>query len=283
MNATHRLSGLALCVGLLSTPFVYGQDNIILKNGSEIQAKVLEVLPGQIKYRRQDNPDGPVYTTGTSDVLLIKYANGTKDVLNPAATRPSRMAPTTLAPTGSGINNAAGTPAINRLGYHTGLFSRYFTNGAGERVGNSVVRTLLVDHPDAMHAYQRGQSLRRWTYATAGTGLALIGTGAVVAAVGDGGGGQNDSNRRDGTTTNSTTNTDGKNGFDRRGDHGSAEVGIALAGGGVLLGVAAIILDHRATVQFRRAADRYNSTQPTTSLRFGPSQRGLGVGMVYTF
>ncbi|MBN8826601.1 MAG: hypothetical protein J0I82_31545 [Spirosoma sp.] len=270
-------------MSLLSMPLVYGQDNIILKNGSEIQAKVLEVLPGQIKYRRQDNPDGPVYTTGTSDVLLIKYANGTKDVLNPSASRASRMVPNALPLTGSGNTNAIGTPAINRLGYHTGLFSRYFTNGTGERVNNSVVHTLLLDHPDAMQAYQRGQSLRHWTYATAGTGIALIGAGAVVALVGDGSFGGNEGHRRDTSIPNSTTDQNGKSGSDRHGDFGSTEVGVALAGGGVLLGVAALILDHRATVQFRRAADRYNSTQPATSLRIGPSQRGLGVGLVYTF
>ncbi|MVM30930.1 hypothetical protein GO755_12885 [Spirosoma sp. HMF4905] len=279
MNASHRFIGLALLMGLLSTPFVYGQDNIILKNGSEIQAKVLEVSPGQIKYRRQDNPDGPIYTTGTTDVLLIKYANGTKDVLGQSTSRSSRMAPAPMNPVLSAPAPSTGATTPGRLGYHTGLFSRYFTNSVGERIDNSVARSLLVEHPDAMRIYRRGQSLRKWTYATAGTGLALIGAGAIVAAVGDGGFGRNEGNRRDGTTTNSTINNDERN----RGDHGSAEVGIALAGGGVLLGVAAIILDHRATVQFRRAADRYNQQQPATSLRFGPSSRGLGIGMTYTF
>ena len=280
MNAFHRFIGLVLLMGLLSTPWVYGQDNIILKNGSEIRAKVLEVSPGQIKYRRQDNPDGPLYTTGTSDVLLINYANGTKDVLNQPATRVPRMDPAPMSPVLSGTVPSMGAPVLGRLGYHTGLFSRYFTNGAGERIDNSVARSLLFEHPDAMRAYRRGQSLRRWTYVTAGTGLALIGAGAIVALVDDSDFGGNEGNSRDGDNTNSTTVTDGRN----RGDHGSAEIGIALAGGGVLLGVAAIILDHRATVQFRRAADRYNlHQQPATSLRFGPSSRGLGVGMTYSF
>jgi hypothetical protein len=283
MNASHRFIGLAFFMGLLSTPFVYGQDNIILKNGSEIQAKVLEVSPGQIKYRRQDNPDGPIYTTGTTDVLLIKYANGTKDVLGQSANRPPHMTLAPMNPAGPGMINSMGNTAIGRLGYHTGFFSRYFTNGTGERIDNSTVRSLLVEHTDAMRAYQRGQSLHRWTYVTAGTGIALIGAGVVVATVGEGGFGGNDGNRRDGANTNATTNNGEKNGSDHRGDHGSTEVGIALAGGGVLLGVAAIILNHRATVQFRRAANRYNQYQPATSLRFGPSRRGLGVGMVYTF
>jgi len=279
-----RFSSLILLTGLLSASGAFAQDNIILKNGSEIQAKVLEVLPGQIKYRRQDNPDGPIYTTGTTDVLLIKYANGTNDVLSQPIQRAPRMSPAPMNPAQSGMAGSTGNAALGRLGYHTGLFSRYFTDGAGERIDHSVARSLLVEHPDALRAYRRGQSLRRWTYLTAGTGIALIGAGAVVAAVDEGGFGGNDGNRRDGVNTSSTTNTDGKNGADHRGDHGSTEVGIALAGGGVLLGVAAIILDHRATVQFRRAAERYNlHPQSPTSLRFGLSQRGLGIGMAYTF
>lgn len=216
---------------------------------------------------------------GTTDVLLIKYANGTKDVLRQSATRPSLLAPAPMNPAEPGMTSSMGNAALGRVGYHTGFFSRYFTNGAGERIDNSVARSLLVEQPDAMRAYQRGQSLRRWTYVTAGTGTMLIGAGAVVAAVGDGGFGRNEGNRRDGTNTNSTT-TDERI---HRGDHGSAEVVIALAGSGILLGVAAIIVDHRATVQFRRAADRYNQQQPATSIRFRPSSRGLGIRMVYTF
>lgn len=283
MSASHRLIGLALCMGLLGTPMVYSQDNIILKNGSQIQAKVLEVSPGQIKYRRQDNPDGPVYTTVTTDVFLINYANGTKDVLNQPVSHAPRRSVASVNPVAPGIAPSASAMILGRLGYHSGLFGRYFTDGADERIDNSVVRSLLNEQPDAFRAYRRGQSLRRWTYATAGAGLALIGTGAILTAVGDGGFGRIDNNRRHGTTTSSATDTDGKNGSDHRGDHGSAEVGMALVGGGVLLGVAALVLDHRATVQFRRAADRYNQQHPATSLRFGPSLRGLGMGVIYTF
>ena len=280
MNASHRFIGLALLMGLLGTPLVYGQDNIILKNGSEIRAKVLEVSPSHIKYRRQDNPEGPVYTTGTSDVVLINYANGTKDVLNQPATPAPRMTPAPMNPFLSGTLPSTGAITLSRLSYHTGLFSRYFMIGTGERIDNSVARSLLVEHPDAMRAYRRGQSLRRWTYVTAATGLALIGAGVIVAAVGEGVFGGNEENSRGGVNTNSTMDTDGRN----RGDHGGAEIGMAVAGGGVLLGVAAIILDHRATVEFRRATDRYNlHQQPPTSLRFGPSSRGLGVGMTYSF
>ena len=56
------------------------QDLIILKNGDEIQSKVVEILPDLIKYKKWDNQDGPIYTSNKVDVFMIKYQNGTKDV-----------------------------------------------------------------------------------------------------------------------------------------------------------------------------------------------------------
>lgn len=58
------------------------QDNIVLKTGEEIKAKVAEVGINEIKYHKTDNPTGPVYTINKADVLLITYQNGSKDVFN---------------------------------------------------------------------------------------------------------------------------------------------------------------------------------------------------------
>ncbi|MBO4580697.1 MAG: energy transducer TonB [Bacteroidales bacterium] len=58
------------------------QDVITLTNGKEIQAIVTEVMQKEIKYKRFDNPNGPVYTLDKSSVSVIKYQNGTKDVIN---------------------------------------------------------------------------------------------------------------------------------------------------------------------------------------------------------
>lgn len=58
------------------------QDIITLKNGEEISAKVTEIELNLIKYRRFDNQTGPVYTVNKTDVFMIKYENGTKDVFD---------------------------------------------------------------------------------------------------------------------------------------------------------------------------------------------------------
>lgn len=55
-------------------------DNIILKDGSEISAKIVEITPDLIKYRKCSNLNGPLFSINTNDVLLIRYLDGTKEV-----------------------------------------------------------------------------------------------------------------------------------------------------------------------------------------------------------
>ena len=56
-------------------------DQIIFKDGSEVSAKVNEVGINEIKYKRCDSPDGPFYVSRKSEIFMIKYANGTKEVI----------------------------------------------------------------------------------------------------------------------------------------------------------------------------------------------------------
>jgi uncharacterized protein (TIGR02145 family) len=58
------------------------QDVIFKKTGDEIQAKVLEILPDIVKYKKISNMEGPTYSILIEDVFMIKYQNGTKDVFN---------------------------------------------------------------------------------------------------------------------------------------------------------------------------------------------------------
>jgi hypothetical protein len=58
------------------------QDAIIKRNGDEIKAKVKAVNDKEIEYIRYDNQEGPLYRIAKSDVLLIMYSNGTKDIFS---------------------------------------------------------------------------------------------------------------------------------------------------------------------------------------------------------
>ena len=57
-------------------------DVLIMMDGSEIAAKILEITPYEIKYKNCDNLDGPTFTKSLSTVFKIKYANGTSQVMN---------------------------------------------------------------------------------------------------------------------------------------------------------------------------------------------------------
>jgi hypothetical protein len=61
------------------------QDIITLKSGDEIKAKVQEIGTDNVKYKKYDNQSGPIYTLTKSDIFMIKYENGDKDVFNTPA------------------------------------------------------------------------------------------------------------------------------------------------------------------------------------------------------
>ena len=61
------------------------QDVIILKSGDEVKSLVQEVGTEYVKYKKFDNQSGPVYNVAISDIFMIKYANGDKDVFTKPA------------------------------------------------------------------------------------------------------------------------------------------------------------------------------------------------------
>ena len=67
---------------LLSSAFALSalsQDKIVLHSGEVLQGKVEEVGLSEIKYKKQDNLNGPVYILPKADVHAIHYENGSKD------------------------------------------------------------------------------------------------------------------------------------------------------------------------------------------------------------
>jgi hypothetical protein len=68
--------------GVLSTNLTIAQDLITKTNGEDIKAKVLEVTTTEIKFKKTEMADSPIYSVLKTDVLIIRYENGTKDVFN---------------------------------------------------------------------------------------------------------------------------------------------------------------------------------------------------------
>ncbi|WMX15636.1 hypothetical protein [Aureispira sp. CCB-E] len=73
---------LILFIATLINFNLIAQDNIIKIDGSEIKVKVTEVQLDFIKYKRFDNINGPTYSIPKSNIFMIQYENGTKDLFN---------------------------------------------------------------------------------------------------------------------------------------------------------------------------------------------------------
>lgn len=70
----------AILTGVLQ---LSAQDIITKCNGEEIAAKVAEIGDTQIKYRKYENAQGPLYTLPASEVFLIRFEDGTREVVTP--------------------------------------------------------------------------------------------------------------------------------------------------------------------------------------------------------
>jgi len=92
MKLKLLITNLLILCAISSNAFA--QDVIVLKTGDEIKATVSEVAIDVIKYKKFENLEGPDYTIKKSDVFMIKYANGTKDVFNTQAETPAALAGT---------------------------------------------------------------------------------------------------------------------------------------------------------------------------------------------
>lgn len=119
------------------------QDVLTKQTGEELQVKVLEITPTEVRYKRTDNPDGPLVSVRRTDVFMIRYANGTKEVLGvapngslPAAAPAAPTGPTVPGDEDSAYNDVhLGGP---RLGFTV------LTAGAADKAGEHNIKPFLT-------------------------------------------------------------------------------------------------------------------------------------------
>jgi hypothetical protein len=71
-----------LITGILISLGAFSQDILTKKTGEDILAKIIEVTISEVKYKKFDNQNGPIFSILKSDLLLIRYENGSKDIFN---------------------------------------------------------------------------------------------------------------------------------------------------------------------------------------------------------
>lgn len=58
------------------------QDILVRKGGEVESVKVLEVSPTEVKYKKSNNLDGPIFIEKRSNIYSVKYQNGDVQTLN---------------------------------------------------------------------------------------------------------------------------------------------------------------------------------------------------------
>jgi hypothetical protein len=109
--------------GIMLFNLLSAQDLIIMKNGDEVNGKIQEVGTTEIKYKKSAMPDGPMYTVLKSEVFMIKYENGTKEVFKTESS-PTPNNPVT-EPAGQNTEKPTATVIIYRKNSPSGFAVHY--------------------------------------------------------------------------------------------------------------------------------------------------------------
>ncbi|MGQ0828533.1 MAG: hypothetical protein ACT4ON_09080 [Bacteroidota bacterium] len=109
------------------------QDTLIMTNGNIVPAKILEVSTEEVRYKRLDNLEGPVFITKTTEINKIKYQSGNTDIMN------KPKAPVVTAPVDP-------NPPIERSG-------AFYRQGYQPRMKEREMQTLLLKYNDTQMNY----------------------------------------------------------------------------------------------------------------------------------
>lgn len=83
------------------------QDLIVKTDSSRVEARVTEITPSEVRYKRYSNPDGPTYVLPAAAIEYIRYANGEKEFFG----SPTESVPAT--PLTPAIPVTAAAPAVS--------------------------------------------------------------------------------------------------------------------------------------------------------------------------
>lgn len=104
MKKSTLLLFWALCCGISAA---VAQDLIVRTDSTRIEARVTEVSPETVRYKRFSNPDGPTYVLPVAGIDYIRYANGETDRFR----QPAAPAPAPDAPVAAPVPGAPAAPA----------------------------------------------------------------------------------------------------------------------------------------------------------------------------
>ncbi|MCI1187977.1 hypothetical protein MON38_11145 [Hymenobacter sp. DH14] len=147
---------LLLLLLTLLGPLAHAQDLLTKRNGEEISVKVVEITPSEVRYRRADNPNGPLITIWKSDVFQIRYANGSLEMAPPPAPAPAVVpaptpayAPALPAPARPAAS-ASNVPVISNTDPNDAVLGETI-HLDGPRLGFTVLSARVIDKARENH------------------------------------------------------------------------------------------------------------------------------------
>lgn len=120
---------------ILLSQLLSAQDTILKINGDVIYAKIIEINPSEIKYKKSTFLDGPTYVENKSDVKSIKYSSGLKEEVT--STEIHKAAPPISPPTDYYNPNEARTSSGKMEPY--GVRYKFEGRKIGEREMQSIL------------------------------------------------------------------------------------------------------------------------------------------------
>ena len=115
-----------------STAGLFAQDIITKKDGTEIQVKVTEIGTSEVKYTRFGTTL-PTYTLLKSEIFMIKYEDGAKDIFDAESIQTQTNLPIYKYTFGNTINPIGGTKSA----WGSGIAS-FFIPGLGQFINGDV-------------------------------------------------------------------------------------------------------------------------------------------------
>jgi uncharacterized membrane protein len=170
---------ICFVLGLIFINHIKAQDSLFFLNKNSIAAKVLEIGVDEIKYKRFDNIEGPLYIVSRNEVGYIKYTNGKTDsVYKPKSTALNYQ-------TSIQNNNYKSKILVakNRLVYNGRNISEYKLFSLINQVPENENKTLMITEYKKMMQYKSKQYFYGFT--GLGVGVALPISGLALYSVTD--------------------------------------------------------------------------------------------------
>lgn len=190
---------MRLVLALLFFANILGaQDTILLISGEEIAAKVVEV--GQeIRYKKANFLDGPIYVLERNEIRSIHYSNGSEEVITAKDARDNsfRIREQYLRATASnryyeGRRLIDKAEFEERLATQDGLLE-VFQNGRSTRnlgyglvIGGGVAAVIALATVDVSPDPRTSRNVNEPNYAVFGVATGFLVGGAIIAVIGQG-------------------------------------------------------------------------------------------------